>query len=82
MKQKFELITQLDVSYLNSANRTIETISINNEKVLYLYNHQGQYYKLFDQKKELTNYLNGLPYQILCELYSEEEVDIFINNFK
>jgi hypothetical protein len=71
-----------NISYLHFANRTIETISVTIKKVLYIYNHQGQYYKLFDQKKELTNYLNGLPYQILCELYSEEEVDIFINNFK
>jgi len=77
MKQMFNLIIQLDVSFLHFANRTIETISIN-IKVFYLYNHQGQYFKIFDKKKELINYLNALPYRMLTEFYSEEEVDNYL----
>jgi len=71
-------IRTLQTDYIHFANRTIETISINKEKVLYLYNHQGQYYKLFDQKEELKNYLNALPYRMLTEFYSEEAVDAFL----
>ncbi|WP_339610832.1 hypothetical protein [uncultured Planktosalinus sp.] len=71
-------IQLLDTQYLNNANRTIETLLINGSKKLYLYNHQGQYYKIFDQQKELNNYLNAKPYQMLCEFYSEEAVDAFL----
>jgi hypothetical protein len=60
------------------ANRTIETLLINEQHTLFLYNHQGQYYKLFDQKKELKNYLNALPYRMVSEFYSEEELDNYL----
>jgi hypothetical protein len=33
---------------------------------------------LFDQKEELKNYLNALPYRMLTEFYSEEAVDAFL----
>lgn len=75
-------MTSLNTQYHHYANRTIDTLLISGSKKLYLYNHQGQYFKLFDQKEELDNYLNALPYQMLCEFYSEEEVDIFIYDFK
>jgi len=71
-------VNVIGTEYLHSANRTIETTSVNNEKVFYLYNHQGQYFKLFDQKKELTNYLNALPYRMVTEFYSEEALDDFL----
>jgi len=71
-------INVLNTQYLHFANRTIETISINDKKVFYLYNHQGQYFKLFDQKEELTNYLNALPYRMVTEFYSEEELDNYL----
>ena len=67
-----------DTNYLHQANRTLETLLINEQKTLYLYNHQGQYYKLFNQKKELDNYLNARPYKMVCEFYSEEAVDEFL----
>lgn len=60
------------------ANRTLETLLINEQQTLYLYNHQGQYYKLFDQKEELDNYLNARPYTMVCEFYSEEALDEFL----
>jgi len=72
---KVDLIDTQNVFF---ANRTIETIIINDEKVFYIYNHQGQYFKLFDQKEELKNYLNALPYRMLTEFYSEEAVDAFL----
>ncbi|MEX0996918.1 MAG: hypothetical protein WDZ45_07710 [Flavobacteriaceae bacterium] len=75
-------MVSLNTHYHHFANRTIETLLIGGSKKLYLYNHQGQYFKLFDQKEELDNYLKALPYQMLCEFYSEEEVDIFIYDFK
>jgi len=71
-------VNVIDTEYLHFANRTIETVSMNSQKVLYLYNHQGQYFKLFDQKKELKNYLNALPYRMVTEFYSEDEVDDYL----
>ena len=62
------------------ANRTIETLLINEQQTLYLYNHQGQYYKIFDQKEELEKYLNALPYKMLCEFYNEEALDDFLES--
>jgi hypothetical protein len=73
-----QTINTLHTGYVNFANRTIETVLIGGLKTLFIYNHQGQYYKLFDQKKELTNYLNALPYKMLCEFYSEEELDNYL----
>jgi hypothetical protein len=72
---KVDLIDTQNVLF---ANRTIETLLINEQQTLYLYNHQGQYFKLFDQKKELTNYLNALPYRMVTEFYSEEALDDFL----
>jgi len=71
-------INVLNTQHLHFANRTIETLIINEQHTLFLYNHQGQYFKLFDQKKELKNYLNALPYKMLCEFYSEEELDNYL----
>jgi len=71
-------IKVLNTSYLHYSNRTIETLLINEQHTLFLYNHQGQYYKLFDQKKELKNYLNALPYRMVSEFYSEEELDNYL----
>ncbi len=73
-------VNVISMEYLHSANRTLETISINKEKVLYVYNHQGQYYKIFDQKKELTNYLKALLYKMIKEFYNEEELDAYLKN--
>jgi hypothetical protein len=56
----------------------IIVVLIGTLKTLYLYNHQGQYYKLFDQKEELTNYLNAMPYRMVSEFYSEEELDNYL----
>lgn len=71
-------IELLDSNYFQSANRTIETLLINEQQTLYLYNHQGQYYKVFNQREELDKYLNALPYQMVGEFYSEEAVDAFL----
>lgn len=71
-------IDLLDTQFVFFANRTIETLLINEQQTLFLYNHQGQYYKLFDQKEELDNYLGAEPYKMLCEFYSEEAVDAFL----
>jgi hypothetical protein len=71
-------IQVLNTHYLHFANRTIEILLINEQQTLYLYNHQGQYFKLFNQKEELKNYLNALPYRMLTEFYSEEAVDAFL----
>lgn len=72
---KIDLIDTQNVFF---ANRTIETLLINEQQTLYLYNHQGQYFKLFDQKEELDNYLNAVPYKMLGEFYSDEEVDAYL----
>lgn len=61
---KVDLIDKQNVFF---ANRTIEILLINEQQTLFLYNHQGQYYKLFDQKEEVENYLNALPYQMVCD---------------
>ncbi len=71
-------IELLDTRYLHYSNRSLETLLINEQQTLYLYNHQGQYYKLFDQKEELDKYLNALPYEMLCEFYSEEALDVYL----
>lgn len=71
-------IELLDSNYFQSTNRTLETLQINNQQTLYLYNHQGQYYKIFDQKEELDKYLNALPYEMLCEFYSEEALGVYL----
>lgn len=76
---KVDLIDTQNVFF---ANRTLETLLINEQQTLYLYNHQGQYYKLFDQKEELKNYLNALPYQMVGEFYSEEALDKFLEKRK
>jgi 3-phosphoglycerate kinase len=67
-----------NTNYLHRSNRTIETLLINEQQTLFLYNHQGQYYKLFDQKEELEKYLNALPYQMVSEFYSEEALDFYL----
>lgn len=67
----------INTTYLHP-NRTLETLQLPNGQLYYLYNHQGQYYKLFDQKEELDKYLNALPYEMLCEFYSEAAVDVFL----
>lgn len=74
-------MNKVDLIYTQTvffANRTLETLLINEQQTLYVYNHQGQYYKLFDQKEELNNYLNAQPYKMLCEFYSEEAVDAYL----
>lgn len=71
-------IELLDSNYFQSANRTIETLQINGQQTHYLYNHQGEYYKVFNQKQELNKYLNALPYQMVGEFYREEAVDEFL----
>lgn len=71
-------IKVLNSSYLHFANRTIETLLIAGSKQLYLYNHQGQYFKIFNQKKELENYLSALPYKMVTEFYSEAELDKYL----
>lgn len=71
-------INLIDTQYVYFANRTIETLKLPNGQVYYLYNHQGQYYKLFNQKEELENYLNALPYQMVDEFYSEAALDAYL----
>jgi hypothetical protein len=73
-------IDLLDTQFVFFANRTIETLLINEQHTLFLYNHQGQYYKVFNQKEELDNYLNAKPYKMICEFYSEKELDNFLDN--
>jgi|GEM_PF-5871539 len=72
---KVDLIGTQNVFF---ANRTLETLIINEQQTLFLYNHQGQYFKVFDQKEELDNYLDAKPYKMLCEFYSEEALDDFL----
>tara|TARA_R110000850_G_C9994993_1_gene467539 strand:+ start:13048 stop:13284 length:237 start_codon:yes stop_codon:yes gene_type:complete len=70
-------VVLIDTQNVFFANRTIETLLVK-QQTLYLYNHQGQYYKLFEQKKELENYLNAMPYRMLQEFYCEEALDAFL----
>ncbi len=71
-------IDLIDTQSVFFANRTIETLLINEQQTLYLYNHQGQYFKLFDQQEELDNYLNAVPYKMVCEFYTEEELEGYL----
>jgi hypothetical protein len=54
-------IIQMGCEYL-SPNRTVETISITNKrknKMLYVYNFQGNSFRLFKNKGQLNNFFRG-----------------------
>lgn len=36
---------------------------------LYVYNHQGQNYKVFNNKRQLDHYFENQPYAMLAEFY-------------
>lgn len=68
----------IDTKNVYFANRTLETLQLPNGQGYYLYNHQGQYYKLFTQKEELDCYLNALPYTMFREFYSEAALEAYL----
>lgn len=70
----------LDTTFVNFANRTIETILLDNQQLFYVYNHQGQYFKVFNDLQELLNFHTGDKYQMLHEFYTEADLDYFLLN--
>ena len=55
-------IVQMECEYL-SPNRTVETLSITNnrkKKMLYIYNFQGNSFRLFKNKSQLNNFFRGI----------------------
>jgi hypothetical protein len=73
-------VTTLRTEYLHFANRSIETVLIGGIKILYIYNHQGQYFKLFESIGTLSNYLSGQKVKTRAEFIDEIEMDEFLLN--
>ncbi|MCR9182707.1 MAG: hypothetical protein NXH73_07250 [Flavobacteriaceae bacterium] len=73
-----QTIRILQTDYVHHANRTIETLLIGGSKKLYIYNHQGQYFKVFTSSTDINNYLNGQKVKILAEFIEEVEMDNFL----
>lgn len=70
--------------YYTRASRTIETILLTNEiisKPFYVYNYEGYSYRLFETKKEVSNFFN---YNVESKFHfdSDEELDDYLMNIK
>ena len=78
-------IQTVQVDYINYASRTLETIILTNEemsqKVVYLYNHDGQSFRIFENLLEVANYLHNQPYKVLKEYAQERFVDTFLAKY-
>ncbi|MGF1555241.1 hypothetical protein [Paucihalobacter sp.] len=70
----------LNTTFVHFACRNIETILLDNQQLLYVYNHQGQYFKVFNDLQELLNFYTGVKFQMLHEFYRESDLDYFLLN--
>lgn len=72
-------LTNLDTSYLRPS-RTIETILLENDsnrQIVYVYNHDGIYYHVFEFVIDLMAYFNNEKESEIC-FESESELDEYL----
>ena len=72
-------LTNLDMSYLRPS-RTIETILLENgsyKQIVYVYNHDGIYYHVFEFVIDLISYFNNEKESEVC-FESESELDEYL----
>ena len=70
--------------YYTRSSRTIETILVSNAvnaKLFYVYNYEGSSFRVFETKKELSNFFN-LNVESKFHFDREEEMDEFLMNVK
>ena len=70
--------------YYTRASRTIETILVSNnnaEKTFYVYNYEGYSFRVFETKKDVSNFFN---HNVDSEFHfdSDEELDNYLMNVK
>ena len=78
------IINTCHVIYYGRASRTIETVLVSNEivsKTFYVYNYEGYSFRVFETKKEVSNFFN---YNVHSEFHfdSDEELDDYLMNVK
>ena len=74
-------IQTLRTIYLR-ASRTIETILVSNNfhsKHFYLYNHEGYSFRVFETKKEVSNFFN-LNIESKLHFDTEQSLDNYLSN--
>ena len=77
------LSTTNTINYSRSS-RTIETILVSNEmktKFFYIYNYEGYSFRVFETKKEVSNFFN-LNAESKFHFDSEVELDDYLMNVK
>lgn len=76
--------TTINTIYYTRASRTIETILVSNNvavKHFYVYNYEGYSFRVFETKKEVSNFFN---HNVESELHfdSDEELEDYLMNVK
>lgn len=76
----------IQIDYINSASRTLETVLLTNEKkqqkVVYLYNYEGVHFRIFENIFEVSNFLSNRPYEILNEYLVERFADKYLEKYQ
>jgi hypothetical protein len=70
------------VLYLRPS-RTIEIIKLGMNKrsnILYIYNYEGNHFRVFDSKKNIKNFLMNNDYDIIYETNIDKELDDYLFN--
>lgn len=70
--------------YYTRASRTIETILVSNNigtKPFYIYNYEGYSFRVFETKKEVSNFFN-LNVESKFHFDTEVELDDYLMNVK
>lgn len=66
--------------YYGRASRTIDTVLVSNnnvEKTIYVYNYEGYSFRVFETKKDLSNFCN-LDIDSKFHFNSDEELDDYL----
>ncbi|MGV3597483.1 MAG: hypothetical protein ACO1PI_06400 [Bacteroidota bacterium] len=76
----------IEVDYLRP-NKTIETIFVsskekNSNKILYVYNFEGVYFRLFENILDLFFFLADKSCNMLKEFSSDEELDNYLSKME
>ena len=69
-------LTSVNTIYYNRASITIETILVSNSieaKPFYVYNYEGYSFRVFDSKKEVSNFFN---LNVDSKLHFDNEVQL------
>lgn len=74
----------VDTYYLR-ASRTIETILVENgnrQNLFFVYNYEGNHFRLFYSIDSLVNFFSCSDAEVYCDFETDEELDNFLGTVK